>query len=889
MSVDRSGGAVQLLGIPDAKVIVTSINDPTGVGLNPDRNPPTPAPGDWGGIDFRNRIDGRDETRTDRERNGLFLNTVIHSDIRFGGGQVFVDGVSQVITPIHIIDSRPTIANNLITRSADAAMAATPNTFREDNFVDPRSQANGFFVADYDRVGPDIHGNRVINNTLNGLFIKTRTGVAENPETLTVAARFDDVDITHVMGENLVVEGKPGGGVLDVAAPPTAIVTLANGGSGSLAAGTYNYRLVYVDAAGNESLASAPTTSLNVAANSSIALNNLPPVSSGLAYVARRLYRSDSNGGGTYRLVSQLNAVATSFVDSGTQTGAPLAELTTKIRSRLDASLVVDPGAVLKSQGSRIEVRTGGNLLAEGTQSLPVVFTSLNDFRYGVGGTSDTTNSRSSRSAAPGDWGGIFVGHASSASLDNVRLAYAGGTTRIEGGFASFNPIEVHQADFRMANSRVELSGDGVEASTSPTRVGRGTNEPGAIFVRGAQPVLLGNRISRNEGAAINIDVNSLTPDYVNDPGRMTGDLGVSEDYLENQGALVRNNRISSNGINGMVVRGQTLTTQSVWDDTDIVHVVQDTITSDNIHVYGGLRLKSAANESLVVKFGGSGSVAGLNATGTPLDYSSRIGGSVQIIGQPNFPVVLTSFADDSVGAGFGVDGKVSFDTDGNGVSGDGSITVLPFGPEVDRGTLIDNDVDINTPGFFSFQPSAGGNATFGANAGITAQGTSQLFVNSDVIFDFTNYIDIGPNGNAFELANTTITRPPTLVSPDLVVSEGTFTGNNNAVVRWRIESRFDNGISRLYNTLLLDSDAPLGDLSFINYLDEDIQFPSDDFLYVTGTPGEKDFRAFTIDDRERIGFSHGGIYQPGAELQNASYSGWAADRFRSLANAIET
>jgi hypothetical protein len=889
VSVDRSGGAVQLLGIPDAKVIVTSINDPTGVGLNPDRNPPTPAPGDWGGIDFRNRIDGRDETRTDRERNGLFLNTVIHSDIRFGGGQVFVDGVSQVITPIHIIDSRPTIANNLITRSADAAMAATPNSFREDNFVDPRSQANGFFVADYDRVGPDIHGNRVVNNTLNGLFIKTRTGVAENPETLTVAARFDDVDITHVMGENLVVEGKPGGGVLDVAAPPTAIVTLANGGSGSLPAGTYNYRLVYVDAAGNESLASAPTTSLAVAANSSIALNNLPPVSSGLAYVARRLYRSDSTGGGTYRLVAQLNAVATSFVDSGTQTGAPLAELTTKIRSRLDASLVVDPGAVLKSQGSRIEVRTGGNLLAEGTQSLPVVFTSLNDFRYGVGGTSDTTNSRSTRSAAPGDWGGIFVGHASSASLDNVRLAYAGGTTRIEGGFASFNPIEVHQADFRMASSRIELSGDGVEASTSPTRIGRGTNEPGAIFVRGAQPVLLGNRISRNEGAAINIDVNSLTPDYVNDPGRMTGDLGVSDDYLENQGALVRNNRISSNGINGMVVRGQTLTTQSVWDDTDIVHVVQDTITSDNIHVYGGLRLKSAANESLVVKFGGSGSVAGLNATGTPLDYSSRIGGSIQIIGQPNFPVVMTGFADDSVGAGFGVDGKASFDTDGNGVSGDGSITVLPFGPEVDRGTLIDNDVDINTPGFFSFQPSAGGNATFGANAGITAQGTSQLFVNSDVIFDFTNYIDIGPNGNAFELANTTITRPPTLVSPDLVVSEGTFTGNNNAVVRWRIESRFDNGISRLYNTLLLDSDAPLGDLSFINYLDEDIQFPSDDFLYVTGTPGEKDFRAFTIDDRERIGFSHGGIYQPGAELQNATYSGWAADRFRSLANSIET
>ncbi|HUP81592.1 MAG TPA: hypothetical protein VM260_23780, partial [Pirellula sp.] len=66
VSVDRSGGALQLLGIPDTKVIVTSINDTTGIGVNPDLTPPAAAPGDWGGIDFRNRIDGSDETRTDK-------------------------------------------------------------------------------------------------------------------------------------------------------------------------------------------------------------------------------------------------------------------------------------------------------------------------------------------------------------------------------------------------------------------------------------------------------------------------------------------------------------------------------------------------------------------------------------------------------------------------------------------------------------------------------------------------------------------------------------------------------------------------------------------------------------------------------------------------------
>ena len=887
VSVDRSGGTLQLLGIPDTRVIVTSINDTVGIGVNPDRTPPTPAPGDWGGIDFRNRIDGSDETRSDKERNGLFLNSVVHSEIRFGGGQVVVDGVSQIITPIHMVDSRPSILNNLITRSADAALAATPNSFKEDDFVDPRSQANGFFIPDYDRVGPEIHGNRVLNNTINGLFVKTRTGVAEALETVSVTARFDDIDITHVIGENLVIAGKPGGGIIDIASPPTTIVTLNVVAGGSLAAGTYNYRLVYVDAAGNESLASIPTSSLTVAANSSIALANLPTIGGGLPYVARRLYRSDATGGGTYRLVTQLNAVANTYVDNGTLTGSELVPLNIKVRSRLDGGLVIDAGAILKMRGSRIELSDGGTLIAEGTSALPIVMTSLNNNRYGFGGTFDTANTRGTRTPLPGDWGGVFVGHGGTASLDYNRLSYAGGTTRIEGGFASFNAIEVHQADFRMTNSRLENNAGGDESSNTATRVGRGTNSAAALFVRGSQPVLINNRINDNDAPAISIDVNSLGPDLVNDPGRQSDLLARTLDYSENQGPLVDGNRLSRNAINGMVVRGQTLTTQSVWDDTDIVHIVQTQITSDNFYTYGGLRIKSSPSESLVVKFGGGAALAGLTATGTPMDIDSRVGGSVQIVGHPNFPVILTSLADDSVGAGFGIDGRSAFDTDNNDVST--GLVRLPTGPEVDRGTLIDNDVDVNLPGFFSFRPSAGGNASFLSQSGITAQGTSQKFVNIDVIFNFTNYIDIGALGNGFQLGNSTITLQPTLISPDLVVSEGTFPGNNAVPVRWRIESRFENGISKLFNTLILNSDQPLGAIDFVNYLDEDIQSPSDDFLYVTGTPGQPDFRAFTIDNFERFGFSHGGIYQQGVDLQNATYSGWAADEFRSLATAIET
>ncbi|MCY2983095.1 MAG: pre-peptidase C-terminal domain-containing protein [Planctomycetota bacterium] len=660
VSVDRSGGTLQLLGIPDTRVIVTSINDTVGIGVNPDRTPPAPAPGDWGGIDFRNRIDGSDETRVDKERNGLFLNAVVHSDIRYGGGQVVVDGVSQIITPINLIDSRPAVYNNLITRSADAALSATPNSFKEDDFLDPRSQANGFFIPDYDRVGPDIHGNKVINNTLNGLFVKTKTGVADTLETLTVSARFDDIDIPYVIGENLVVAGTPGGGVIDTASPPTTVVTLNPLAVGSLAAGTYNYRLVYVDAAGNESLASIPTSSLTVAANSSISLANLPPIGGGLPYVARRLYRSDSTGAGTYRFVSQLNAVANTFVDNGSVTGGALVPLNIKVRSRLNGGLVIDAGSILKFRGSRIELRDGGSLIAEGTSSLPIVMTSLNDNRYGFGGTFDTANTRGTRSPVAGDWGGIFVGQGSAASLDYDRLSYAGGTTRIEGGFASFNAIEVHQADFRMSNSRLESSASGIETSSS-SRVGRGTNTAAGIFVRGSQPILVNNRIIDNAGPAISIDVNSLNSDLINDHGRVTGEIGLTEDFVENQGPLITGNRLSRNSINGLFVRGQTLTTQSVWDDTDIVHVLQNEVISSNTYTLGGVKLLSKNSQSLVVKL--LGDSAGFTATGVPLDINDRIGGSVSLVGTPSAPVILTSISDCSVGAGFTLDGQAQIDT----------------------------------------------------------------------------------------------------------------------------------------------------------------------------------------------------------------------------------
>jgi hypothetical protein len=68
------------------------------------------------------------------ERQGIFLNYVNHADIRYGGGEVSIDSETRVVTPIHMIDARPTITFNQIRFSAEAAVSATPDSFEETNF-----------------------------------------------------------------------------------------------------------------------------------------------------------------------------------------------------------------------------------------------------------------------------------------------------------------------------------------------------------------------------------------------------------------------------------------------------------------------------------------------------------------------------------------------------------------------------------------------------------------------------------------------------------------------------------------------------------------------------------------------------------------------------------
>ena len=82
----------------------------------------------------------------------------------------------------------------------------------------------------------------------------------------------------------------------------------------------------------------------------------------------------------------------------------------------LQIQLQVDPGLVVKLQGSRIETEIGtSQFIAEGTSERPIVFTTRSDDRYGAAGTFDTESDASASSPLAGDWGGLIFNAGSSA------------------------------------------------------------------------------------------------------------------------------------------------------------------------------------------------------------------------------------------------------------------------------------------------------------------------------------------------------------------------------------------------------------------------------------------------------------------------------------------
>ena len=95
-------------------------------------------------------------------------------------------------------------------------MSADPRSLTESEFYDQFGE--NLYTNDYGRVGPDLHGNTLLNNSLNALFLRVATNPGQTTEEIDVPARFDNVGTVLAIPENVTIAEGAGEAV---AAPGT--------------------------------------------------------------------------------------------------------------------------------------------------------------------------------------------------------------------------------------------------------------------------------------------------------------------------------------------------------------------------------------------------------------------------------------------------------------------------------------------------------------------------------------------------------------------------------------------------------------------------------------------------------------------------------------------
>ena len=159
-------------------------------------------------------------------------------------------------------------------------------------------------------------------------------------------------------------------------------------------------------------------------------------------------------------------------------------------------------------------------------------------------------------------------------------------------------------------------------------------------------------------------------------------------------------------------------------------------------------------------------------------------------------------------------------------------------------------------------------------------------------MFDYFSYVDPGAPGGGFQLssfqANGSVPVPDP-GNPNIVTSNGSFTGFNQNQILWTAVSSIAPS-GQVMNTrfTFTANGGLLGPLRFLQYLDEDVQGAGDDVFLSVGTAASGDLELFTFDNTDVYGLSHSGALLPGSDLQSASFTGWAADRFNNMKPLIE-
>ncbi len=488
-----------------ARVYLTSVKDDTvGGDTNDDGSGTAPAPGDWGGVALRS-----DST----------ANVLANVEIRYGGGVEFWYGQHG---SLHVLTSALSLTGSTIASGSNAGLAVAASTAPSvTGNVFAQNGSWAIWLEDVDSTCGTFRNNTATGNAPDAIRIAGRLdcdAVWEDglvwvidPGSLDVAAGRTlalapgAVVKTQLGGSNriaasgtLLAAGTAGSPIVFTSVRDDAVggdtnkdgsatspapgdwggVGLAAGSSGSVLdevevryGGGVDWW--YGQHAALHLASSAATVTRTVVSSSStqgigVRSGYAPSITDGAllgnAGWAIWLEDPDSTAGAMHGNTASGNGVDAIRIGGTLDGDAAWEEALPYV---VDANLVVgaaavltlDPGVVVKAAvDPNLRVSVQGRLLAEGSSTAKVVFTSVRDDASG----GDTNHDGSATSPAPGDWGGLGFGmQSTSDSLAWTEVRYAGGLDWYYGRYAS---VFVQGASLTMEDTAVsDGAGRGVQ------------------------------------------------------------------------------------------------------------------------------------------------------------------------------------------------------------------------------------------------------------------------------------------------------------------------------------------------------------------------------------------------------------------------------------------
>lgn len=195
---------------------------------------------------------------------------------------------------------------------------------------------------------------------------------------------------------------------------------------------------------------------------------------------------------------------------------------------------------------------------------------------------------------------------------------------------------------------------------------------------------------------------------------------------------------------------------------------------------------------------------------------------------------------------------------------------------------VIDNDIPFGTVGHFSVDLRIGGETGFGNSVDVRLTAdrlVSGIGSDPDLVYDYYSYVNTG--GNSLRLSGG-VSAQATPAGNDAGASTGSFTGSAGNTIDWAVTSFIPDLSDAMTSVFTFTArTGTLGTIDFYQYLDEDIEFFSnDDVFFTRGSADRGDLLLFTFDNTEAYGISHGGAYSDAQGLVNSSFLGWAMDEY---------